>query len=62
MGRPSSETGLQYFDFATRRSTTVTGNVGNVDLLLTACPNGRTIQYSRVDSSLDNLMLLENFR
>ena len=60
--RPSGETRLQYFDFATRRSTTVARNLGNVDIPLTASPDGRTILYSRMDSSVDDLMLVENFR
>jgi dipeptidyl aminopeptidase/acylaminoacyl peptidase len=60
--RPFGETRLQYFDFATRRSTTVARNLGNVYLGLTASPDGRTILYSRVDSSIDDLMLVENFR
>jgi Tol biopolymer transport system component/DNA-binding winged helix-turn-helix (wHTH) protein len=60
--RPSGETRLQYFDFATRRSTTVARNLGNVDTPLTASADGRTILYSRVDSSVDDLMLVENFR
>jgi hypothetical protein len=60
--RPSGETRLQYFDFATRRSTTVARNLGNVYLGLTASRDGRTIFYSRVDSSVDDLMLVENFR
>jgi Tol biopolymer transport system component/DNA-binding winged helix-turn-helix (wHTH) protein len=46
---PSGEARLQYFDFATRRSTTVAGNLGNVDVGLTVSPDGRTILYSRVD-------------
>ena len=60
--RPSGETRLQYFDFATRRSTTVARNLGDVDLPLTASPDGRTIFYSRLDSSVDDLMLVENFK
>ena len=60
--RPSGETRLQYFDFATRRSTTVARNLGNVDLPLTASPDGRTILYTRMDSSVDDLMLVENFQ
>ena len=60
--RPSGETRLQYFDFATRRSTTVARNLGNVDTGLTSSPDGRTILYTRVDSSVDDLMLVENFR
>jgi dipeptidyl aminopeptidase/acylaminoacyl peptidase len=60
--RPSSETRLQYFDFATRRSTTVARNLGAVDFPLTASRDGRIILYARVDSSVDDLMLVENFR
>ena len=60
--RPSGETRLQYFDFATNRSTTVAHNLGNVYLGLTASPDGRTIFFSRVDSSLAELMLADNFR
>src|SRR5579872_2588332 len=60
--QPSGETGLQYLDFATSRSRTVARNLGKVYLGLTASPDGRTILYSRVDSSVDELMLVENFR
>ena len=38
---------FEYFDFATRRSTTVARNLGNVGVGLTASPDGRTILYSR---------------
>jgi len=60
--RPSGETRLQYFDFATRRSTTVARNLGNVDIGFTASPDGRAILYARQDSAVDDLMLVENFR
>jgi Tol biopolymer transport system component/DNA-binding winged helix-turn-helix (wHTH) protein len=60
--QPSGETRLQYFDLATHRTTTVARNLGNVFLGLTASKDGRTILYSRVDSSVDDLMLVENFR
>jgi Tol biopolymer transport system component len=60
--QPSGETRLRYFDLATRRTTTVAGDLGNVFLGLSASKDGRTILYSRVDSSLDDLMLVENFR
>jgi Tol biopolymer transport system component/predicted Ser/Thr protein kinase len=60
--RPPGETRLQYFDFVTGRSTTVARNLGNVTVGLTASPDGRTILFSRVDSSVDDLMLVENFR
>jgi Tol biopolymer transport system component len=60
--QPSGEARLQYFDFATARSRTVARNLGNVGLGLTASPDGRTILYTRNDSSVDDLMLVENFR
>ena len=59
---PLGETRLQYFDFAARRSTTVARNLGPVMIGLAASADGRTILYSRVDSSVDDLMLVENFR
>jgi hypothetical protein len=40
----------------------VARNLGNVDAFLTASPDGRTLLYSRIDSSVDDLMLVENFR
>ncbi len=61
-GPPSGETRLQYFDFATGQSTTVARNLGTVGFGLSASPDGRTIFFSRVDSSVDELMLVENFR
>jgi hypothetical protein len=60
--RPGGETRLQYFDFATRRSTTVAHNLGTVGFGLSASRDGRTIFYSRVDSSVDELMLVDDFR
>ena len=60
--RASGEARLQFFEFATGRSTTVARNLGDLRLGLTASPDGRTILYSRVDSSVDDLMLVENFR
>ncbi len=59
---PSGNVRLQYFDFATRRSRTVAGNLGKVTVGLTASPDGRTILYPRMDSSVEDLMLVENFR
>ena len=58
----AGETRLRYFDFATRKSTLVAGNLGTVSFGLTASRDGRTILYSRVDSSVNDLMLVENFR
>ena len=58
----SGEFRLQFFDFATAKTTTVARNLGKLHLGLTASPDGRTILYSRLDSSVDDLMLVENFR
>jgi Tol biopolymer transport system component/DNA-binding winged helix-turn-helix (wHTH) protein len=60
--RTSAEARLQYFDLATHKSTIVAHDLGNVFLGLTASPDGRTIFYSRLDSSLDDVMLVDNFR
>ena len=60
--RPERESRLQFFDFATRRSITVAGSLGDVRLGLTATPDGRTILYTKLDSVVDDLMLVENFR
>ncbi len=62
MDRPSGETRLQYFDIASGRSTTVALNLGNVLEGLTARLDGRAILYARKDSSVDDLMVVENFR
>jgi dipeptidyl aminopeptidase/acylaminoacyl peptidase len=56
------ETRLRFFDFATGKSTTTAQNLGNVRCCLTATADGRTIFYAREDSSVDDLMLVENFR
>jgi hypothetical protein len=53
---------LQFFHFDSRTSTTVASDLGEVRPLLTASPDGRTILYTRVDSSVNDLMLVENFR
>jgi Tol biopolymer transport system component len=53
---------VAYYDFATRRSTVVADDLGPVTPGLTASPDGRVIFFSRVDSSADELMLVERFR
>jgi hypothetical protein len=56
---PSGEARLQYFDFATRHITTVTGRLGRVSLGVSTSRDGRTVFFSRVDSSADELMLVD---
>ena len=60
--RLGGETRLQYLNFVTGKSTTVARNLGEVSAGLTASPDGRTVLFTRVDSSADDLMLVENFR
>ena len=59
---PAGETRLRYFDFASRRITTVARNIGTVDLPITASSDGRLIFYSRLDALINDLMLVDNFR
>ncbi len=58
------ESRLQFHDFASGKSTTVARNLGDVIDVggLAASPDGRKILYSRVDSTVNDLMLVENFR
>jgi Tol biopolymer transport system component len=54
---------LQFLNFATRRSATVASNLGpSVSGTLGVSRDGRTIYFSRVDSTIDDLMLVERFR
>jgi hypothetical protein len=57
----AGETRLQFFNFATGRSSIVARNLGNVRTGLTSSRDGRTLLYTRQDSSVDDLMLVENF-
>jgi Tol biopolymer transport system component len=58
----AGETRLQFYNLATRRSSIVARNLGDARTGLTASRDGRTIMYTRIDSSVDDLMLVENFR
>ena len=60
--RPDGETRLRYFDFATSRSVTVATNLGAIGMGMSATRDGRTIFFTRVDSSMDELILVDNFR
>ena len=60
--RVAGEAQLKSFDLSTRQSTVIAGSLGNVGFGLSATPDGRSILFSRVDSSVDDLMLVEDFR
>jgi Tol biopolymer transport system component len=60
--RFEGETRLRYLEFATGRSTTVARNLGEVGAWMTASRDGRTILFTRVDSSTDDVMLVDDFR
>jgi hypothetical protein len=53
---------LQFFDLASRKTTTVAPNLGEVSAGLSTSPDGRNILFTRADSSGDDLMLVDNFR
>jgi serine/threonine protein kinase len=53
---------LRYLNFAKGTSTTVAGNLGDVSAYLGATGDGRTILFTRVDTSIDDLMVVEGFR
>jgi dipeptidyl aminopeptidase/acylaminoacyl peptidase len=55
------DTRLQYYDLATGRISTVARNLGGV-IGLSASRDGRTVFFSRVDSSIDELMVVDDFR
>ena len=64
MGQLSSGPELRFFDFTNQKSVPVTKDLGALSELggFTASSDGRTILYARRDSSVDDLMLVENFR
>jgi hypothetical protein len=60
--RPGGETRLQYFDFLSERITTVARNLGWIGFGLSASRDGRTVFYSRIDSAVEELMVVDDFR
>jgi hypothetical protein len=60
--RTNGESRLRYFDLGSRTTSTVAGNLGNTDFGLAVSPDGGTILFSRTDSSVNDLMLVDNFR
>jgi hypothetical protein len=60
--RVAGEARLEFVDFARQRSSTIARDLGDVRASLTASPDGRTVLFTRQDSLVDDLMLVENFR
>jgi Tol biopolymer transport system component len=60
--RLSGDAQLRYLDLANRRSTVVAANLGRVSPGVTAARDGRAILYSRIDSWVNDLMLVDDFR
>jgi Tol biopolymer transport system component len=57
-----SEPRLTFFDFASGRTTAVAALGQPIHLGLSATADGKVILYSKMDSSVSDLMLVENFR
>jgi Tol biopolymer transport system component len=60
--RTGGETRIRYLDPTSGKSTTVAGNSSIIDAGLGATPDGRMIFYTRIDSSVNDLMLVDNFQ
>ena len=60
--RPTGEIRLQYYDISTGRSTTIATALGNAAHGLSVSRDGTRILFSRIDSAIDELMLVEDFR
>lgn len=58
----SAQPQLQFFDFTSQRSVTVGRDLGAYAGGVAASSDGGTVLYSRRDSAVDDLMLVENFR
>jgi dipeptidyl aminopeptidase/acylaminoacyl peptidase len=62
--RAAVDARLLYFDFASGKTITVSGKLGNAPGVagLTVSRDGRLILFARIDSAVNDLMLVENFR
>lgn len=62
---PGAKPQVQFFNFTTRRVTTVLRpEAGPLRLVpaLEVSPDGRTVLYAQIDQSIDGLFMIENFR
>jgi Tol biopolymer transport system component/tRNA A-37 threonylcarbamoyl transferase component Bud32 len=59
-----SDARIRFFDFESRRSMTVASNLGDYTLIggFAASRDGRTLLYAKRDSSVDDLMIVDNLR
>jgi hypothetical protein len=53
---------LQYFDLSTNRATTIAPSLGKAGHGLTVSRDGRSIFFARLDSAIDELMLVDDFQ
>ena len=58
----SRDAALRFLDLSSSRSSIVARGLGRTPYLFTASRDGRTILYSRIDSAVEDLMLVENFK
>jgi Tol biopolymer transport system component/DNA-binding winged helix-turn-helix (wHTH) protein len=59
---PAADVRVQFYDFATGRLTTVASDLGLVGFGLCASRDGRDVFFARVDSAIDELMVVDDFR
>ena len=62
LDRVAGQGRLQYVNLATGVTSTVAANLGAIDFGIDVSADGRTILFTRTDSSVTDLMLVENFR
>jgi WD40 repeat protein len=60
--RFEGQTRLQYLNLENNKTSIVARNLGDVAAGLAASHDGKTILFTRMDASADDLMLVENFR
>ena len=64
INQTSGEQQLRFFDFTSQRSVVVARDLGKFAEVggFAASSDGRTVFFARLDSAVDDLMLVENFR
>jgi Tol biopolymer transport system component len=58
----SGSNAVKYLDLATRRITTIVDSVGQTNAGLSVARDGRIILFSRTDTRVDDVMLVDKFR